>query len=298
MNIPIAIIGAGLGGLTLARVLHIHGIAVTIFEAEPSASARVQGGLLDIHQNNGQIALKAAGLFDRFLEITLVGADAQRVSDKHGKILLDWPSTDDGGRPEVERGELRRILLESLPPGTIRWGHKVTALQSLGEGRHRLNFSDGSTATTGFVVGADGAWSRVRPLLSDVKPVYAGISFIETFLFDGNSHHSASAEVIGDGSLMAVMPGKGMIAHRHANATLQTYIALKKPESWFAGIDFTDPAAATNAIAEEFDDWAPTLTALITASDTPPCYVRFMHCPSGTNGREYPASPCSAMLHT
>ena len=267
---PFAIVGAGLGGLTLARVLHVHGIATTIYEAEVSPDARAQGGLLDIHDYNGQLALKAAGLFEKFLGITIDGADAKRICGKDGAVLLEMPSVGSGARPEVERGALRQILLDSLPADTIRWGCKVTAVCALGGGQHRLTFSDGSTATTALLVGADGAWSRVRPLLSDVKPEYAGLSFIETFLFDGDTRHPASASVVGDGTLMAVAPGKGILAHRHKNGTLQAYVALSKSEDWIAGIDFSNPATALVQLAQEFEGWAPGLTAFITDCETTP----------------------------
>jgi 2-polyprenyl-6-methoxyphenol hydroxylase-like FAD-dependent oxidoreductase len=270
MNTPITIIGGGLGGLTLARVLHVNGIAATVYEAEASPDARGQGGLLDIHEYNGQLALKAAGLVAEFRELIQAEAESQYVLDKDARVLLYEPDKGNGGRPEVPRGDLRRILLESLPAGTVRWGHKATAVSSLSGGRHEVSFANGSTVTTDVLVGADGAWSRVRPLLSDAKPAYVGTAFIETFLFDCETRHKASAEAVGSGTMMALAPGKGIMAHREAEATLHAYVALNKPEEWIASIDFSDPASTLARVAAEFTGWAPALTALLTATETDP----------------------------
>jgi 2-polyprenyl-6-methoxyphenol hydroxylase-like FAD-dependent oxidoreductase len=269
-DIPVAIIGAGLGGLTLARVLHVHGIAATVYEAEASPDARAQGGMLDIHEYNGQVALKAAGLYDEFLAIIHPGGQASRVLDKYGNVLLDEPDDGSGGRPEVPRGELRRILIDSLPDGTVRWDHKLAGASSLGNGRHTLTFANGTAVTTAVLVGADGAWSRVRPLLSDAKPVYVGTSFIETYLYDGDTRHTPSADAVGAGALFAVAPGKGILAHREPNGALHAYVELHKPKEWIESIDFADPATARARIADEFADWAPELKALITDGDTKP----------------------------
>jgi 2-polyprenyl-6-methoxyphenol hydroxylase-like FAD-dependent oxidoreductase len=253
MKPPITIIGAGLGGLTLARVLHVHGISATIYEAEASPDARGQGGLLDIHEYNGQPALKDAGLYEKFLEIILPGAEGQRILDKDGTVLLHEPDKGGGGRPEVHRGDLRRILLDSLPPGTIRWGHKLKTISALGGGRHELTFANDFAVTTDLLVGADGSWSKVRPLLSAAEPNYVGTSFIETYLFDSDVRHRPSAEAVGDGTLIAIAPGKGILAHREAHGTLHAYISLDKPEDWISHIDFSDREAALARIAAEFD---------------------------------------------
>jgi 2-polyprenyl-6-methoxyphenol hydroxylase-like FAD-dependent oxidoreductase len=270
MNTPVTIIGAGLGGLTLARVLHVHGIPAIIYEAEASPNARGQGGLLDIHEYNGQLALKTAGLFEEFLKLIQAEAEAQYVLDKNANVLLYQPDKGTGGRPEVPRGDLRRILLDSLPAGAVRWGNKTTAVSPLGDGRHIVTFANGSTVTTDLLVGADGAWSRVRPLLSDVKPVYVGTSFIETFLFDSETRHKASAEAVGSGTMIALAPGKGIMAHCEANGTLHAYVALNKPEEWIASIDFSDPVSTLARVAAEFDGWATELTALLTDTETDP----------------------------
>ncbi|AUA13169.1 FAD-dependent monooxygenase [Streptomyces sp. SID8382] len=270
MRTHVTIIGAGLGGLTLARVLHVHGIPATVYEADSSPMARAQGGMLDIHDYNGQLALDAAGLMDEFRGLILEGRQAIRILGRDGAVLFDQPDDGTGGRPEVQRGELRRILLESLPADTVRWGHKVSGVRSLGGGRHEVTFADGGTVVTSLLVGADGAWSRVRPLLSDATPEYAGTSSVETYLFDADTRHPASAKAVGGGSMFALAPGKGILAHRESGGTLHTYVALSRPQDWFAAIDFMDSAAAIARIAREFDGWAPELTALITDGETAP----------------------------
>ncbi|MFD3583163.1 FAD-dependent oxidoreductase [Streptomyces sp. NPDC058683] len=276
MRTPVTIIGAGLGGLTLARVLHVHGIPATVYEAEVSATARTQGGMLDIHEHNGQPALEAAGLTEEFRALVLEGREATRALAPDGAVLLEEPDDGTGGRPEVLRGELRRVLLDSLPAGTVRWGRKAGGVRALGDGRHEVTFADGGSVTTNLLVGADGAWSRVRPLLSDAVPEYVGTSFVETYLFDAETRHPATAKAVGGGAMFALAPGKGIQAHRESGGTLHTYVALRRTQDWFAGIDFNDAGAAAAGIAAEFDGWAPELTALITDGETAPV-LRLLH---------------------
>ena len=269
MRNEIAIIGAGLGGLMAARILHLNGIPTTVYEAEQTASVRTQGGLLDIHEHNGQRALKDAGLFEAFLGLVRPGEDAKRVVDKNGSILIDAPSNHSSARPEVDRGELRDLLIRSLPAGTISWNRKVTSVASDGS-RHAVTFADGAMIDADVIVGADGAWSKVRPRLSNAKPVYAGICFIEIALLDHDARHKAAVDAIGSGTLMALAPGKGIMVHRYADRSVRGYAVLRKPEEWIRSIASGEAPTGLAQVAQQFEGWAPHLTAFITDGEIDP----------------------------
>lgn len=272
MNRSITIIGAGLAGLTLARVLHVHGIPSTIYEAEASPMSRTQGGQLDIHDVNGQVALDACRLLDEFRSIINFGAEAMRFLGSTGELLGEIPDDGELSNPEVLRGELRRILIESLPDGTIHWGRKVDSIDALGGGGpFTVTFADGSTVDTDVLVGADGAWSRVRAFLSGASPEYLGTLWVETFLHDVEKRHPRSAALVGRGAMLAMEPGRGIFGHREANDVIHTYVVMKKPLDWVSSIDFSDrEQALTNLAAELGDGWAPELLELITRGETTP----------------------------
>ncbi|WP_329459116.1 FAD-dependent oxidoreductase [Streptomyces sp. NBC_01497] len=263
----VAVVGAGLGGLTLARVLHTHGIDVALHDLEASPDARGQGGMLDIHEDSGQFALRAAGLHDAFRELVHPGGEAMRVLDRHGSVRMDQKDDGDGTRPEVDRGHLRDLLLGSLPEGMIRWGAKVTGARRLASGVHEVTLADGSVFTADLLVGADGAWSRIRPLLSDAVPAYTGVSFVEFDLRDADARHPAAAAVVGGGMLFALGAGKGFLAHRESDGSLHVYAALVVPQDWAPGVDFRDPGAAKAALLGHFTGWDARLRALVTDAD-------------------------------
>ncbi|WP_016910565.1 FAD-dependent oxidoreductase [Streptomyces xiaopingdaonensis] len=265
---PIAIIGAGLGGLIAARVLHVNGIESAIFEREASATARTQGGMLDIHEDSGQKALHAAGLHDGFLEIVHEGGEAMRLLGPDGTVHVAEEDDGSGDRPEADRGDLRDLLLNSLPDGTIHWDRKVTGARALGDGRHEVTFADGSALTTDLLIGADGAWSRIRPLVSAAEPAYTGVSFAESDLFDADTRHPRSAAVVGGGFFIALGDERGFLAHRESDGSLHVYTALKVDEGWPDTVDFTDHAAAKAAVLAHFEGWDDGLRGLVADAET------------------------------
>ncbi len=268
MEPQITIIGAGLGGLALASVLHRHGIDATIYELEASATTRPQGSILDMHEESGQLALRKAGLFEEFRKIVIPSGDEMRILDQTGTV--HWKDSGDDTRPEVVRGDLRQLLLQALPDHCIHWGSKVRSVVKMEEGRHQVSLANGETFTTSLLIGADGAWSKVRPLLSDAQPIYSGISFVETHLLDASVRHPEILALVGRGSMFALAKEKGLLTHYDANDRITVYIALKPPEEWTTSseIDFNDTKAAKRYLLNHFPGWNDQLRALIAESET------------------------------
>ncbi|MEU1407729.1 NAD(P)/FAD-dependent oxidoreductase [Streptomyces sp. NPDC005728] len=266
----IAVVGAGLGGLSLARVLQLHGCSVTVFESEAATGARSQGGSLDIHGDTGQAALRAAGLLDRFRTLARPESQEWRVLDPATATALPFPGpVHDDHSPEIDRGQLRGLFLESLAEGTVRWGNAVTGATPLGDGTWRLRLDNGTTEDTDLVVGADGAWSRIRPALSDATPGYAGVTFIETGFDDCDTRHPALARMVGNGTLLATADSKALIAQRNSNGHIRVYIAFRAPQNWqvAADVELDDTAAVRTHLLKMFDGWDESLLHLLRHHD-------------------------------
>jgi len=271
---PFVIVGAGLGGLTLARILQKNGFAAVIFEGDVSRDARNQGGSLDMHAESGQLALRYAGLESDFRAMARPEGQGLRIVDKTGTV--HWQENGDGDsmqdnfeRPEVDRTKLRDLLLDSLHPGTVRWGHKLTLSETVASGGYLLHFNNGLSIRAGTLVGADGAWSRVRALLADVNPHYTGVSFIEIGVPDAEHLHPEIADMVGLGSFCALSDNKGLIAQRNGDGRIRIYIALRLSEEALAELNLPldQPEEARHMLLAFFPDWATALTNLIRACD-------------------------------
>lgn len=266
----IAITGAGPSGLMLAKLLQMRGADVSLFDIDSSPDSRNQGGSLDLHEDTGQLAMKKAGVLDRFLAVARVEGQATRVLDRRGRIYVDLrPEDESATRPEIDRGDLRAILVEALEPGTIRWGRRLTDVSRTADGELELRFADGLIEHADLVFGSDGAWSRVRPMVTDQKPSYAGITFVEGRISDVDRSHPAVAGLVGQGAAMATGDNRAILAQRNSDGHIRVYAAMREPEDWIErqGFNFGDPGSVRTKLLDHFAGWAPEILEMLRAAD-------------------------------
>lgn len=252
----IAIIGGGPGGLMLARLLQVAGMPATVFERDPHAAHRPQGGSLDLHVETGQRALRLGGLEAAFHAHARPEDQGDRLYDPSGALLFDHAG-DGFERPEIDRTALRTILLDSLDEGTVRWGTRVTEARPRPDGTCEV-ITDGGAAAYDIVVGADGAGSRVRPLLSDAAPLYEGVVFVELG-FEAQTHRFVD-DLVGTGKMFAVGDNRALIAQRNGHGHIRGYAAWRTPEAQARTLVQQSAEQVRAAMLEVFDGWAPRLT--------------------------------------
>ena len=263
MPLPkIAIIGAGPGGCTLARLLLRASVPVTVFEGESSPQMRTQGSSLDLHEKDGLRAVKEMGLWSEFLKYARFDGEAFVIADKELKRYVEMEGTtgeeDSRGRPEIDRARLRELLLESLPEGMVQWGKRVKNVDE----DLTLHFTDGSTAG-GFdlLVGADGAWSKLRPLVTDVKPVYSGIAGFGMHIPDAANTQPEMHRLVNRGSFMGFSDGKMIGGQQRGDGSLYVYAWGRRDENFSAtcGFKTDDLDAVQEFCRKDYADWAPEL---------------------------------------
>ncbi|MFT8675773.1 MAG: FAD-dependent monooxygenase [Acetobacter sp.] len=254
----IAIIGGGPGGLMLARLLQLRGFSPVVFERDQHAAERPQGGSLDLHGQTGQRALRLAGLENAFIAASRPEHQGDRLYDSAGTLLFDRDDPADD-RPEIDRTALRRILLDSLEPGTVRWGQKISQIAAVERGFAVIG--PDWRAEFDVVVGADGAWSRVRPLLSEAIPAYEGVTLVELG-FDAGQHPAVHA-LTGSGKMFAVGDNRALITQRNGFGHIRGYAGLRLSEAIARQWQTMPPAQVRMALAQAFAGWAPGLLALV-----------------------------------
>jgi len=254
----IAIVGGGPGGLTLARILQMNGADVTVYERDANSLARAKGATLDLHGESGLRALRKAGLMNEFMANYRPGADKLRIMDKNGSIVFDDDTNGRGGegRPEIDRGPLQQILLDSLKPGTVVWDSKFVSL-SQQNGACKLDFENGSSAYADIVIAADGANSKLRPYITPVKPFYAGITVVEGAVYNSAAAIPKMHELLNGGKIFAMGDAKSLIVSSKGDGSLVFYTSFNCSEDWVktSGISFADKAQVLAWFKQYYTGW-------------------------------------------
>ncbi|MFF7928105.1 FAD-dependent oxidoreductase [Streptomyces mirabilis] len=272
VNARISIIGAGPGGLTCARILQQHGIPVTVYDRDPEVNSRNQGGSLDLHKEDGQLALREAGLLEEFFALARLESQEMRRMDPAGRVLAHHlPDAGETVSPEIDRGQLRDLLLGSLAAGTVQWGRTLASVSGPADGPRTLTFADGTAVEADLVIGADGAFSRVRTAVSPATPHYTGVSFLEAWFDDMETAHPELSELVGKGSAHVADGERSLFAQRNSGSHMRVYIMQRVPADWITtnGLRPEDTEGIRAHLLSEYAAWSPQTLRMITDNDGP-----------------------------
>ena len=263
----IAVVGAGPAGAMVANLLHKRGFDVRVYESDAAIDARPQGGSLDLRPDSGQRAIDAAGLSKTFAGLSRDDAKAFRMVDSHGNAMPGaGEETHENAGPEIDRSDLRTMLVDALPDGMVAWGRRVTAVTQTDNGRWQLDMAGHAPVIADLVIGADGIGSRVRAALTDVKPIYTGITMVAAYIRPELWRGSQLSDVLGEGSVMFAGGDKTIFVQRCNHDVILLYYSMAVPQSWpqSASLDTRDADAMLAAVRDTYRDWSPELLDMLT----------------------------------
>jgi 2-polyprenyl-6-methoxyphenol hydroxylase-like FAD-dependent oxidoreductase len=273
----IGIVGGGLGGLVLARVLNRGGLPATVLERDAGPGARSQGGSLDLHPDTGQRALVAAGLIEQFHRYARPQGDEIRILDPAGhehahhrgaSMPAALVPDQDGilaGRPEIDRTQLRALLLDSLPEHTVQWGRHVVDIEAVVGGGHRVRCSDNTVSEFDVLIGADGARSRVRTLLTAAEPEPVGVTMAMLWLHDLTRDPDLREidALIGQGSLWCLGDNLNVGAQRTGNGDARVSVMARDTSIESDAGPRIPVGAGRRDLLELITDWNPQIIDLV-----------------------------------
>lgn len=263
-NKSIAIVGGGPGGLTLARLLQLQGANIKVYERDYNKNARLIGSPLDMHEDSGLAAIRKANLLDAFKKNFRPGADRTVITNEQAEIFYSDHETspledfdNKYFRPEIDRGPLRNMLLESLHPETVVWDSHFISMEQQNEGR-LLHFKNGSSAYADIVIAADGANSKIRPYITNIKPFYSGITMLEGNIHDAKNATPNVYALANGGKIMAFGNKKDLLLGQKGNGDLGFYASFKTDENWATtnGLNYNDTIQMLEWFKATYHEWS------------------------------------------
>lgn len=265
-NKKIAIIGAGPVGLTMAKLLQQEGIAVTVYERDKDPLARIWGGTLDLHKNSGQQALKKAGLLEAYYATAIPMGIV--MTDKQGRVLFTKKPVPENkyDNPEINRNNLRKILLDSLKSCTVVWDSKLTDLEEQNE-KWLLHFDNRPDAVADVVIVASGGMSGARNYVTDTAVEDTGTFIIQGDVAGPETKCPKFYWSCDGNRLMAAYGGNLLVANPYNNGVLTYGVIFKKPEEWHhQKLDFQDTGSIRAFLSDRFCDWDERYQELFCAT--------------------------------
>src|SRR3954462_8081043 len=180
-KLRIAIVGGGVGGLTLALALRQRGMAADVYEQAPELTEI--GAAVALSANSTR-ELDRLGLLDQLTAVCTEPTELIYRGWRDDRRIAAFPvRTDDAYRKRfgapyfgIHRADLQRILSSALGVAGLHLGHRLTNLVEQGD-TISLEFGNGRVVEADLVIGADGVRSMVRTFITGTEEtVYSGTS--------------------------------------------------------------------------------------------------------------------------